>query len=239
MKYIYGPVKSRRLGSSLGISLTPYKVCSFDCIYCQLGPTTQKTAERKEYVPMEEVLSELSTCLKSPGFNVQELSYITLAGFGEPTLNEKTGELISRIKRLTPVPVAVLTNSSLLSQEIVRQQLLEADVVMPTLCCGQQKDFERINRPAPGLKLEDIINGLIAFRKQFKGKLWLEIMLLKGINADVRKMKQIKEALELIRPDRIFLNSPVRPPSEIEVKPPDQRALARIKEFFGEKAEII
>ncbi|MFC1593989.1 radical SAM protein [Candidatus Omnitrophota bacterium] len=238
MKYIYGPIQSRRLGVSLGVSLTPHKVCSFDCIYCQLGPTTQKEIQRKEYNSIYQIFEELRTFLQAYSSAKDKIDYITLAGFGEPTLNENIGALIERIKKLTSIPVAVLTNSSLFSKQEIRQALLNADMVMPTLCSVQQSDFELINRPAQGLQVSDIMQGLIEFRRAFRGKLWLEIMVIKGVNDSVVKVKQIKEFLQQLKPDKVFLNSPVRPPSETFIEPADRRTLVRMRESLGVGVEV-
>ncbi len=239
MKYIYGPVKSRRLGASLGISLTPYKVCSFDCIYCQLGRTTKKTQQRSQYINIAEVLKELQAFLGIQESNDEKIDYITLAGFGEPTLNSNIEELILSIKRLTSIPIVILTNSSLLSLAEVRKALLNADIVMPTLCSVEEDDFELINRPVRDLKIKDIVKGLIEFRKIFNGKIWLEIMVIKGVNDSVVKMKKIEEIISQIKPDKVFLNSPVRPPSEEFIEPADKRTLIRMRESLGDNVEII
>jgi wyosine [tRNA(Phe)-imidazoG37] synthetase (radical SAM superfamily) len=165
-KYIFGPVPSRRLGRSLGVDLVPYKTCTFDCIYCDLGRTTHKTVSRQSYVPPEEIQGELELYLsvldKKP-------DYITLSGSGEPTLNTNVGEIIRKIKKITSTPAAVLTNGSLLSMDGVREDLSEADVVLPSLDAITPALFEYINRPHPSLGIEDIISGLIQFRKQYQG----------------------------------------------------------------------
>lgn len=238
MKYIYGPVKSRRLGNSLGISLTPYKTCSFDCVYCQLGKTTLKTLERKEYVNLEEILSELKVFLSCHDFKKEPINYITLSGSGEPTLYQEVGRLISEIKKLINIPVAVLTNSSLLSNAQVREGLYNADLIVTTLCAASKAVFEKISRPFEKLSLEEIINGLIALRKEFRGKIYLEIMLVKGINDSLREMEKLKEITDNIRPDKIQLVMPSRPPSENWVVSPDLKTVKKIQEIFGEKAEI-
>ena len=141
MKYIYGPVKSRRLGSSLGITLTPYKICSFNCVYCQLGKTTEKTIERKEYIPVQEVINELNIWLQNNNLEAKNLNYITLSGSGEPTLNIKIDQLIAQIKKITAIPVAVITNASLLNIDLVRRELLSADVIVPSLDTTTQEIF--------------------------------------------------------------------------------------------------
>ena len=235
-KYIFGPVPSRRLGRSLGVDLVPYKTCTFDCIYCDLGRTTRKTTSRQSYVPPEEIQGELELYLsvldKKP-------DYITLSGSGEPTLNTNVGEIIRRIKEITSTPVAILTNSSLLSLDEVRRDLSEADVVLPSLDAITPALFEYINRPHPSLRIEEIISGLIQFRKQYRGQIWLEILFCRGVNDGKEEIEKLKAVIEGIKPDRIQLNTPVRPPAEDFAYPLTLGQLEEIRERLGGKAEII
>src|SRR3989338_4321888 len=174
MKYIYGPVKSRRLGLSLGITLTPYKICSFNCVYCQLGRTTLQAYERKEYIPVQEMINELKSWFFHNAQQTKNLNYITLSGAGEPTLNIKIGEVITEIKKITALPIAVITNASLLGMASVRKELINADLIVPSLDAVDVKAFIKIDRPKEEIKVEDIINGLMNLKKEFKGKIWLE-----------------------------------------------------------------
>ncbi|MFH0912689.1 MAG: radical SAM protein [Candidatus Omnitrophota bacterium] len=239
MKYIYGPVKSRRLGLSLGITLTPYKICSFDCIYCQLGVTKVKTIERKEYIPVQEIINELNLWLQNNSLKVGQLNYITLSGSGEPTLNTKIDRLITEIKKVTVVPIAVITNASLLKMDSVRQALLNADLIVPSLDAATQEIFMRIDQPQEGMNIEEAINGLAQLRKEFRGKIWLEVMLVKGVNDDLRHIKKLREAIDLINPDKVQLNSPVRITAQDNVLPTDTDKLEKIKEMLGDKCWII
>ena len=234
-KYIFGPVPSRRLGFSLGVDIVPTKTCTLNCIYCQVGKTTCKTIERKEYVTPEKILAELKVMLKSG----KEINYITLSGNGEPTLNSKLGEIIKEIKKITVLSVAVITNGTLLTDKNVREELLSADLVMPSLDAATQETFEKIDRPYPSLKIEKIIEGIADFSKIYKGKLWLEIMLVKGVNDNQDELNALKKAVEKIEPDKIQLNTPVRPTCEKGVEIVSQKKLLEIKEFFGKKCEII
>lgn len=233
--YIYGPVPSRRLGYSLGVDILPYKTCSLDCIYCQLGPTPKKTVERQNYFSVKDILSDIKQAVDMG----HRIDYITFSGSGEPTLNKTIGELIRKIKEFTDIPVAVLTNSTLLSKEEVRKALQAADLVVPSLDAATQEIFLQINRPHPSLKLNEILTGLIEFRKQFKGKIWLEILLVKGINDLHQHLMELKKAAEKIRPDKIHLNTVVRPPAEISAHPVCRSSLEKIQKFFGTKAEIV
>jgi wyosine [tRNA(Phe)-imidazoG37] synthetase (radical SAM superfamily) len=236
LKYIFGPVPSRRLGRSLGVDLVPYKTCSFDCVYCDLGRTTHKTLSRRSHVSPKEIQGELEFCLS---VLEKDPDYITLSGSGEPTLNNRMGEIIQRIKEITSTPVAVLTNSSLLSLDEVRKNLLEANVVLPSLDAITQPLFEYINRPYASLSIEGIISGLIQFRKQYRGQIWLEILFCRGVNDGNEEIAKFKGVIKKIQPDRIQLNTPVRPPTEDFVFPLTLGQLEKIKERLGERAEII
>jgi wyosine [tRNA(Phe)-imidazoG37] synthetase (radical SAM superfamily) len=235
-KYIFGPVPSRRLGRSLGVDLVPYKTCTFDCIYCDVGRTTHKATSRQSYVTSGEIKKELELTLpvldKKPDF-------ITLSGSGEPTLNNNIGEVIQGVKEITSIPVAVLTNSSLLSLEEVREDLLMADLALPSLDAITPALFEYINRPAPSLKIEEIISGLIQFRSQYRGQIWLEVLFCRGVNDGKEEIEKLKEVIERIQPDRVQLNTSVRPPAEDFAFPLTLGQLEEIRERLGDKAEII
>jgi len=239
VKYIYGPVKSRRLGSSLGITLTPYKVCSFNCVYCQLGKSQDVTSERREYIPVQEILNELKLWLQNNSQEAKDLDYITLSGSGEPTLNIKIDLLIAEIKKITAVPVAVITNASLTNITAVRRALLAADLIVPSLDAVTPEIFTKIDQPKADLKIEGIINGLIELRKEFKGKIWLEVMLVKGINDDLAHIRKLKDIIDKINPDKIQLNSPVRSTAEENILAVDKKRLEKLKEILGENCEII
>jgi len=235
-QYLYGPVPSRRLGRSLGIDLVPHKICTYDCIYCQIGNTTEKTLSRKEYVPVKEIMEEVERFLKE---GTPSVDYLSLAGSGEPTLHSQIRSVIERIKSITSIPVAVLTNGSLLYEEEVRQDLLRADIVLPSLDAVSSKVFMKINRPRPGFSVEKVIEGLVKFRKVYKGQIWLEILFCKGVNDSKEELLRMKKVLNRIRPDLIHLNTVVRPPSEKWAVPLNQKEMEEIRAFFGEKAEII
>ena len=239
MRYIYGPVKSRRLGLSLGISLTPQKFCSFDCIYCQFGGTTVKTGERREYIDIREVFEELRLWLENNVSQSAGLKYVTLSGSGEPTLNIKIGELITQIKKITAIPVAVITNASLLSDAAVRRQITQADLIAPSLDAATEAVFVKIDQPALGIKVEGIIDGLIKLRQEYRGQIWLEVMLVAGINDDIRHIKKLKEAIDRINPDRVQLNSPIRSSAQLNLRLVSEVKLKKIKALLGERCEII
>jgi wyosine [tRNA(Phe)-imidazoG37] synthetase (radical SAM superfamily) len=224
------------LGRSLGIDLVPYKICTYDCIYCQIGKTTERTLSRKEYIPVNEILEEVKRFLKEETSSIDHLS---LSGSGEPTLHSQIRSVIEGIEALTSIPVAVITNGSLLYQEKVRQDLLPADLVLPSLDAVTSEVFMRINRPRRGFSIEKVIEGLVEFRKVYKGQIWLEILFCKGVNDGKEELLKMKKVVDRIQPDRIHLNTVVRPPSEKWVVPLNQKKMEEMRAFFGEKASII
>jgi len=239
MKYLYGPIKSRRLGMSLGITLTPHKTCSFNCVYCQLGKTNNLTVSRSEYIKIDEIFDELRVWFDNHKEDSAGLDYITISGSGEPTLNTKISDLIDQLKKLSFLKIAVITNSSLLTQASVRREILAADLIVPSLDAVTQELFVKVDRPHQDIKIGDIINGLIALRREFKGKIWLEVMLIKSLNDDIRHIRKLKEAIDRINPDKIQINSPVRTASEEGVFSVGKSKLKKIKDILGDKAEII
>lgn len=230
MKYLFGPVVSRRLGRSLGIDLIPFKTCSLDCVYCECGRTTNLSADPAAYAPVDEVLSELRSFLSgSP-----DLDVITFSGAGEPTLHSGIGALISRIKEEFPgYALAVLTNGTLLWKPEVRRALLPADIVVPSLDAVSSEVFRRILRPAEGITPERVVEGLSAFRREYSGRLVLEIFIVPGLNDTPEELALLKEACFRIVPDLVQLNRLDRPGTEPWVKPAGDEALARIAEYFS------
>jgi len=238
MKHIFGPVPSRRLGSSLGVDIIPFKTCSYDCVYCQLSQTTCKTTERKEYIDSKSVISDLGAVLDEFEDPKSSVDYITFSGSGEPTLNSAIGKMVDEIKSFTDIPVAILTNGSLLYREDVRKELSNADIVIPSLDAVTQEVFEKINRPAPNLNIKEIIDGIRKFSESFDGKIWLEIMLVKGIN-DQAELDKISKVIANLDVDKIQLNTVIRPPTEKYALPLDEKEMQKIKEKLGPKTEII
>jgi len=234
--YLYGPVPSWRLGRSLGVDIIPFKTCSFNCIYCEIGRTTDLTVQRKEYVSTDSIIEGLKIFLPK---RKKIIDYISLSGSGEPTLNSKIGEMVREIKKLTDIPVAILTNSSLLNREEVRRELRKTDVVLPSLDVVSQSTFESLNRPHPSLKIEEIINGLIEFRKEFKNRIWLEVLLVRGINDGREDIQKLARVIEKIWPDKVQLNTVVRPPAEEGVFALSQKELCSIEKELPGKVEIV
>jgi wyosine [tRNA(Phe)-imidazoG37] synthetase (radical SAM superfamily) len=235
MNYIYGPVPSGRLGFSLGVDIIPHKICTIDCIYCQLGRTTHKSIKRKSFAPREDIIAEIRKSVSAG----HDMDFITFSGSGEPTINSDIGRLIHEVKKITSIPVAVLTNGTLLFQEDVRRDLIEADVVLPSLDAASQDVFERVNRPHHSLRIEPVMDGLKSFRKLFKGLLWLEIMFIKGYNNDMQELSRMKKAISEIRPDKVYLNTVSRPPSEAYAKPLSPAEMIAIKDYLDGTCEVI
>jgi wyosine [tRNA(Phe)-imidazoG37] synthetase (radical SAM superfamily) len=223
------------LGRSLGVDLVPFKTCTYDCIYCQLGRTTHKTVERAEYVPLKAVVAEVKARLaQGPAPD-----YVTLSGSGEPTLHLRVAELISEIKAFTTTPVAVLTNGSLLWQAEVRESLAEADLVVPSLDAGSEALFQRVNRPHPEITFERMVTGLQEFRPGFAKPIWLEVFLLEGLTALPAEVERIAEIVTTISPDRVQLNSVARPPAEEYARGVPLETLRACAKALGPQAEIV
>lgn len=232
---IYGPVPSRRLGLSLGVDVVPYKVCSYNCTYCQIGTTPETTIERKPYIPAHMILDQLSARLKE---GVRP-DYITLGGSGEPTLNSQMADIISGIKSLTDIPVTVLTNGSLLSKKDVRNDLAGADVVLPSFDACDEKTFFKINRPDSHISFTDMARGLIEFRNVYSGKIWLEIFIVKGLNDTESAIKKFKQWTDRFSPEKIHLNTAVRPTAESDIQRVSEEELEYFCKILGGNAEVI
>lgn len=234
-RYVFGPVPSRRLGRSLGVDLVPFKTCSFDCIYCQLGRTTNKTVSRNEYVPFRKVLTEIDRKLQK-GISID---YITLSGSGEPTLYSKLYPLIQNIKDKVTTPLAVLTNSSLLFNKDVQQALTHADLVIPSLDVADASTFRYVNRPHPDISFDRMIEGLVSFRNSYSKQLWLEILLILGVTGVPAYVEKLDSYVQKIKPDRIQLNTVTRPPSEDFAFRVPQDKMHKLAAMFGGNAEVI
>jgi wyosine [tRNA(Phe)-imidazoG37] synthetase (radical SAM superfamily) len=206
MKHVFGPVPSRRLGQSLGIDPVPPKTCNWNCVYCQLGRSVPLTNERREYFPREEIIAEVEQALAShkPG----EIDWVTFVGSGETTLHASIGWMIRKVKLLTQLPVAVITNGSLLFLPQVREELVVADAVLPTLDAGTAKLYRQINRPHPDITFDLLVEGYIAFRKEYTGQFLLEVMLIQGLNDTPQALWDITKVLRHIQPDAVQITLP-------------------------------
>lgn len=236
-RFLFGPVPSRRLGMSLGVDLVPHKVCSLDCIYCECGPTTKLSLERMEYVPYSRLVEELEHYFR----HNPDPDYFTFSGSGEPVLNNRIRDVIRFIKMKKPdIPIALLTNGSMFKDPSVRQELLDVDVVLPSLDAARQETFEKVNRPAAGLNIRDYINGQKSFSREFKGDIWLEVFILPGYNDSPEDLDALKAALLEIRPDRIQLNTLDRPGTVEKLQAAKYSRLEEIKTYWQlDNVEII
>lgn len=234
-KYVFGPVPSRRLGRSLGVDLIPFKTCTFDCVYCQLGRTTHHAIERCEYVPMDQVLAQLKEALATG----PKPDYITLAGSGEPTLYSRLGELIDQIHGLTDVPVDVITNGSTLWIDEVFEDIVKADLIIPSLDAGDEKTYMAINRSVIEITFQKLLAGLAWLRESCPEKVWLEVFLIKGVNDDPGQVKKIADLAREMKFARVQLNTAVRPPAEKSVQCVSLEELEHLADLFTPRAEII
>ena len=237
MRFVYGPIPSRRLGRSLGVDPIPLKTCNWNCIYCQLGRSRPLLHERAEYAPQQEILDEILAAVAN--HVAGEIDYITFAGSGEPTLHSGLGWLIRRIQEQTAIPVAVITNGALLYLPEVRADLLTADVVMPTLSAGTAELYQRIHRPHPEATFERLVAGIAAFRAVYRGQLWLEVMLLGGLNDEEGALRDLAAVLQQLQPDQVHLVLPERPPAEPWVRPPDAEGMVRVVAMLGSGAHVV
>jgi wyosine [tRNA(Phe)-imidazoG37] synthetase (radical SAM superfamily) len=237
MKYVYGPVPSRRLGQSLGIDTIPLKTCNWNCVYCQLGRTQPLINERKEYFPSEEILAEVQDALDA--HQLGEIDWVTFVGSGEPLLHSNMGWLMRQVKAKTKLPVAVITNGSLLYLPQVRHELAVADAVMPSLDAGTADLYRQINRPHPEVTFQRLVEGLAVFREEFRGKLWVEVMLVGGLNDGPQELKDIARVMHRIRPDAVHINLPTRPPVETWVQLPTNESLMQAMAILGNVAEVV
>ena len=231
MNHIFGPVNSRRLGRSLGVDLFQEKICTLNCIYCEVGPTVHLTCERAEYVPTQDIKAEIDTyCLDQE--RVAELDFITVTAGGEPTLHLSFGEILAYLKKRTVKPVAVLTNGTTLTDPRVRQEMVSADVVIPSLDSALTRGFRRLDRPAACIDLEQVIDGLVTFSQHYEGKIWLEILFAEGINDSTAEVAALRQAVQRMRLDRIQLNTVARPPLESFARPLKQEKMTAIARQF-------
>ncbi|MTI61158.1 MAG: radical SAM protein [Firmicutes bacterium] len=235
LKYIFGPVLSRRLGNSLGIDLVPYKTCSLDCIYCECGKTNNLTARREEYVPTKDVINELDRYL----INKPEIDYITFSGSGEPLLHNGIKRIINHLKDNYDYKIALLTNGIHFIDRNVIEEVERVDLIIPSLDGVTQETFIKINRPLESIFIDDVIDGLIKLRSNFSNQIWLEIFIIPGINDNNDELVKFKEVIKKIKPDRVQLNSLDRIGTLRNIKKASEKELQSIAEFFEGKIDII
>ncbi len=238
IRHIFGPVPSRRLGISLGVDIIPYKTCTLDCVYCECGKTTDLRIERKRFVDPKIILDEMKEAVSGD----KGIEYITFSGSGEPTLHKDIGGIIRGTKGITDIPIAVLTNGTLLYLKEVQQDLMQADVVLPSLDAVTPPVFSKINRPHKGLSIDLIIDGLITFRNEYSGEIWLEVFIAKEINDSGEELDKLYQTIKKIKPDKVQLNSLDRPPTVDNIQQVEIKTLENIVEKWRDlpvEVEII
>jgi wyosine [tRNA(Phe)-imidazoG37] synthetase (radical SAM superfamily) len=235
--YVFGPVRSRRLGMSLGIDPIPLKTCNWNCVYCQLGRTVPLQHARAEYGSTDKILLEVDRALSAQ--EAGRVDWVTFVGSGEPLLHANIGKLVRGVQELTDLPVAVITNGALLSDPEVRGELVSADAVLPTLDAGTPELYRRINRPHPSVPFQDHVNGLKAFRRQYRGRFLLEVMLVKGMNDSEEALRSIGELAKEIGPDEVHISLPERPPAERWVEAASEEGVMRASAILGDVAWVL
>jgi wyosine [tRNA(Phe)-imidazoG37] synthetase (radical SAM superfamily) len=234
-QYLFGPVNSRRLGMSLGVDLVPYKYCPLNCVYCEVQHTTHLVHQRSMFFPVMSILNELDRFLR----NEPHLDYITFSGAGEPTLYEGLGQIVEHVTRRYPqYKLALLTNGMLLGDPTVRAEVLPCHLVLPSLDAASQDVFERINRPYAGAKIEDLIQALIAFRREYSGQIWLEVFIIEGVNDDQEELERLAEAIGKVCPDRVQINSLDRPGTEEWVRAACAETLERVQRLMNARLSM-
>jgi wyosine [tRNA(Phe)-imidazoG37] synthetase (radical SAM superfamily) len=236
LKYVYGPVSSWRLGSSLGIDplSDKEKICTFDCLYCQLGRTYKFANQREVFVSVDEIIDEIKSLqeISAKGGYASGVDYITFSGRGEPTLAKNLGEMIKAIRKIRKETIAVITNSSLMYMDDVVEDLLLADFVLAKLDAYSQESLETINRPIKQITFDMIVDSIKQFKSKYKGKLALQIMFIKE---NQKNAKEISEIAKEINPDEIQINTPLRPSQS---KPLSKSEIDKIKEYFKDMNTI-
>ncbi|MDD4736069.1 MAG: radical SAM protein [Kiritimatiellae bacterium] len=233
-RYLFGPVPSRRLGRSLGVDLTPLKTCTLNCVYCQLGHTPKTTMERRDYVPIADVLRELKEWKRSKGI----ADVITLAGSGEPTLHLHFGQVLKFVREELCLPSVLLTNGTLLHLDDVCRQAVLADVVKVTLSAWDEDSFAALHRPHSSVSFRQLMDGAMKFRAVFGGTFWVEVFLVEGINTSEEALRAIRDCLVPLHPDKIHLNTAVRPAAENGVAAVGEGMLRHALGVMGPLAEI-
>ncbi len=236
VRTVYGPVPSRRLGRSLGVDPIPLKTCNWNCIYCQLGRTRPLTLARRAYIPIDHILREIRGTLEQQA--PESIDWITFVGSGEPLLHAGIEDLVRGVRDLTDIPLAVITNGSLLYRPEVRAAILPVQAVLPTVDAGSEALYRRINRPHPETTFERHIQGLEAFRREFPGRLCVEVMLLAGINDTAAELEEIAGVLVRIRPDEIHLVVPTRPAVEPWVRAAGWDGIHRAEKILARAGEV-
>jgi len=230
----FGPVPSRRLGRSLGINNIPPKICTYSCVYCQLGRTVKMNVERKEFYKTEELFKDVRGRVEETRKKNKDIDYLTFVPDGEPTLDINLGKEIDCLKSLN-VKIAVITNASLLLRDDVKKDLKNADLVSVKIDTVNEKTWKKINRPHPSLKLSKILEGISKFGQEFNGILYTETMLVKGLNDNMKEIEEIADFIEKLSAEKSYISIPIRPPAEKWVKSPSEVSINKAYQIFKEK----
>jgi len=234
----FGPVPSRRLGRSLGINNIPPKICTYSCIYCQLGKTLKMKIEPQVFYSPSEIFREVEDKVKKSKEKGELIDYLTFVPDGEPTLDINLGQEIKLIKSLG-IKIAVITNSSLIDKKIVRDNLREADLISFKIDSVEEEIWRKVDRPNRNLSLKDILNSMLEFKGNFKGKIITETMLVKGINDNSQYIKKVADFLGGLKPSRAYLSIPIRPPAENRVQSPSEEVINQNYHIFKEKVDHV
>ncbi len=234
-KYVFGPVPSRRFGSSLGVNPLPRKTCNYSCVYCQLGRTPKLQTGRKEHYPTDEVLADVKKVVEQFG---DDIDYITFMGDGEPTLAANLGKMAAGVREFWKGKMALITNGSLFMDQSVRDAAAFFDVVSPTISAGDERTFRRLHRPLRSLTFASVLEGLKLLRDEFPGEIWAEIMLVQGVNDSISSLLATRKAIRAVGADRVYVNVPIRPPAESWVLPPTTEALRQVFDIFPDAIDM-
>lgn len=232
---VFGPVPSRRLGNSLGVNNIPPKICTYACRYCQLGKTLQMSLEPAPYFDPSQLCREVEEKLAA---GKDKIDYLTVVPDGEPTLDARLGELVKGLKGLA-VPVAIISNASLITLPAVRKALSDFDWVSLKVDAVTETVWKRLDRPHPDLELDKILEGIKTFREEFGGLLNTETMLVKGVNDGSDELRGIAGLLGEVRPDTAWISLPLRPPAESDVLPAEDPEFQEALKLFREKVPIV
>jgi wyosine [tRNA(Phe)-imidazoG37] synthetase (radical SAM superfamily) len=234
-QYVFGPVLSRRLGKSLGVNVFPEKICNYDCVYCELGRTKKRSPVEEDCLPVSTVVEAVKERLRE----IAPPDHVTLYGPGEPTLHSRIGEIIGGIKKISTCPLALLTNGSLFWKEEIRKAVLAADLIIPSLDAGGEETFRAVNRPAGNVTFQQMVEGLAALRRDFRGPIWLEVFLVDGLTTGGDEVRRIKQYVDLVKPDRVQLNTLDRPAAESHVRAVPRKRIKEIAGLLGPTCEVI
>lgn len=235
---VFGPVPSRRLGRSMGINNIPPKICSYSCIYCQLGRSIQVTVDRKEFFSPSEILDEVKEKVKKIKDLGQRVDYLTFVSDGEPTLDINLGSEIELVKE-TGIKTAVISNASLIWREDVQRDLLKADLVSLKIDAVDEDVWKKIDRPYGTLKLDKILKGILEFSRKYRGELITETMLVRGVNDSSEHLDEVAEFLKGVEADISYISIPTRPPAEKYVLPPEEETINLAYQIFSKKLDHV